>query len=69
MMLKSVKGILAYSDISLGLIRVQATVITTNERSIKLLERTGFAKEGILKKYEVVMGEHKDYYMYARVNG
>ena len=69
MMLKSIKRILQYSDISLGLMRVQATVITTNERSIKLLERSGFAREGILKKYEVVMGEHKDYYMYARVNG
>lgn len=67
MMLKSVKGILKYADNLLAIRRVQATVITDNERSIKLLERCGFAKEGILKKYEIVNGEHKDYFMYGRV--
>jgi ribosomal-protein-alanine N-acetyltransferase len=46
---------------------VQATVITDNDRSIKVLERCGFIKEGLLQKYEVVEGEHKDYYMYGRV--
>ena len=66
-MLKTIKAILQYSDYSLGLVRVQATVITDNDRSIKVLERTGFSREGSLKKYEVVEGEHKDYYMYARV--
>lgn len=66
-MLKTIKGILKFSDFALGLIRVQATVITTNERSIKVLERCGFVNEGILRKYEIVEGEHKDYYMYARV--
>lgn len=67
LMLKSIKGILNYSDVILGLKRVQATVIIDNERSIKLLERCGFDREGYLKKYEIVEGEHKDYYMYARV--
>ncbi|WP_253308058.1 MULTISPECIES: GNAT family N-acetyltransferase [unclassified Rickettsia] len=65
-MLKSIKNILKFADY-MGLIRVQATVITDNHRSINLLERCGFVKEGILKKYEIVAGQHKDYYMYARV--
>lgn len=68
-MLKSIKGILTFSDQSLEIVRVQATVITDNERSIKVLERCGFKKEGILEKYEVVEGQHKDYYMYGRVAG
>lgn len=67
-MLKSIKAILKFADLALGLVRVQATVIKDNERSIKVLERTGFLPEGILKKYEIVEGVHKDYYMYARVN-
>ncbi len=67
LMLKSIKGIVQYSDVILGLKRIQAIVIIDNERSIKLLERCGFSKEGYLKKYEIVEGEHKDHYMYARV--
>ena len=66
-MLKSINGILKFADVALELVRIQATVIIDNERSIKVLERTGFKKEGMLKKYEVVEGEHKDYYMYSRV--
>ncbi|XVN40443.1 MAG: GNAT family protein [Rickettsia endosymbiont of Argas persicus] len=65
-MLKSIKNILKIAD-HIGIIRVQATVITDNIRSINLLERCGFAREGILKKYEIVANEHKDYYMYGRV--
>jgi ribosomal-protein-alanine N-acetyltransferase len=68
MMLKSIKNILKFADYALKLTRVQATVITDNERSIKVLERCGFVNEGTLKKYEVVEGQHKDYYMYAKVN-
>ncbi|MDA9163630.1 GNAT family N-acetyltransferase [Rickettsiaceae bacterium] len=66
-MLKSIKGILTFADHGLELVRIQATVITDNARSFKVLERCGFEKEGLLKKYEVVEGEHKDYYMYGRV--
>ena len=67
-MIKSIKAILKFADFALALTRVQATVIVDNNRSIKVLERCGFTREGFLKKYEVVQGEHKDYYMYARVN-
>lgn len=67
LMLKSIKHILNFADIALEIIRTQATVITDNERSIKVLERCGFQQEGLLKNYEVVEGKHKDYYMYARV--
>jgi ribosomal-protein-alanine N-acetyltransferase len=66
-MLKSIKAILLFADQALELVRVQATVIIDNERSVNLLERTGFKQEGLLKKFEVIEGEHKDYYMYARV--
>jgi ribosomal-protein-alanine N-acetyltransferase len=65
-MLKSSKNILRFADY-IGIKRVQATVITSNLRSINLLERCGFMHEGLLKQYEIVAGEHKDYYMYARL--
>ena len=65
-MLRSIKKILQFADLGLGIVRTQATVITDNEKSIKVLERCGFQQEGLLKKYEVVGGVHKDYFMYGR---
>lgn len=67
-MLKSIKAIIRFAEEALGISRIQATVIIDNERSIKILERCGFSKEGILKKFEVIKGQHKDYYMYARTH-
>ncbi len=66
LMLKSIKNIMKFAD-DIGIVRTQATIIQDNLRSLKLLERCGFAKEGILKKYEIVAGESRDYFMYARV--
>jgi ribosomal-protein-alanine N-acetyltransferase len=66
-MLQSVKAILQYAFTRLSLVRVQSTVITDNQRSINVLERCGFAREGYMQKYEIVEGEHKDYYLYAKV--
>lgn len=66
MMLKSIKAILKFADYA-SIVRTQATVITDNIRSINTLERCGFIKEGILKKYELVNNQHKDYFMYSRV--
>lgn len=55
----------AYNEMNLT--RVQATVVTTNFKSIKLLEKLGFQKEGLLKKYEIIGGKYMDYYIYAKV--
>lgn len=65
-MLKAIKGILRFADYT-GIVRTQATVIIDNVRSINTLERCGFIKEGLLKKYEFVNKQHKDYFMYSRV--
>lgn len=66
-MFKTIKAILKFAALNLGLIRIQATVITDNDRSIKLLQRCGFQEEGLLKKYEFVNGQYKDYFIYSRV--
>lgn len=66
-MSKSLNAILDFAQYELQLVRVQATVDTDNDRSIKLLKRCGLLEEGILKKYEVVAGQHKDYFMYSKI--
>ncbi len=54
----------------LGLVRLQATVCQENEASQKLLEKVGFMKEGLLRKYEChsVTGECKDMMMNSLIN-
>lgn len=55
----------AHADASLN--RVQATVLTTNARSIKVLERCGFEREGLLRQYRAVRGRPGDFWMYSHV--
>lgn len=45
--------------------RVQAFVRVDNLRSQKLLERTGFVREGCLRSFRVCRGQPHDFYLYA----
>jgi ribosomal-protein-alanine N-acetyltransferase len=50
-----------------GLVRVQATVMQSNAASIKVLERCGFGREGLLRSYRMVRGTPGDFWMYSHV--
>lgn len=50
-----------------GLLRVQATTLDTNLRSMKVLERCGFQREGLLHSYRLVRGRPGDFWMFAHV--
>ncbi len=63
---EAVNEVLAFVD-SLGIIRVQATSHVDNIRSMKLLDKKGFIREGRLNKYEMINGKLHDYYMYSRI--
>jgi RimJ/RimL family protein N-acetyltransferase len=39
--------------------------MTSNHRSIRLLERCGFSREGTLRQYRIARGEPKDFHLYA----
>ena len=66
-MIRSLKEILKYSFEVLQLKRVQATIVKTNKRSIKLLEKLGFTKEGVMRNFETLDGINMlDSYMYAK---
>ncbi len=67
-MFRSIKAILSFADQILRLKRIQATVITNNNRSINMLNKCGFHQERLLEKYEFVDGKYKDYYMYGRIS-
>lgn len=51
-----------------GLHRIEAACIPGNTRSIRLLERNGFQKEGVLTAYLKINGQWRDHVLYARIN-
>lgn len=48
--------------------RVQANIRPENARSIALIERLGFEREGLCKRYLFIDGAWRDHFSYARIN-
>ncbi|MFC7341352.1 GNAT family N-acetyltransferase [Saccharopolyspora griseoalba] len=48
-----------------GLHRLEATVRPENDRSVRVLEKSGFRREGLFKRYLDVAGAWRDHYVYA----
>ncbi len=60
------------SDFAFGTLklhRLEAACIPSNERSIKVLVKTGFQREGLLKSYLKINGEWQDHLLFARISG
>jgi len=49
--------------------KVEAGVACENERSIRVLEKTGMTREGLRRAILPIRGEWKDGYLYAIVEG
>jgi ribosomal-protein-alanine N-acetyltransferase len=54
---------------TLKLHRVEAACIPDNLRSIRVLEKAGFKREGLLRSYLRINGNWHDHYLYARIAG
>ena len=48
-----------------GLHRIEAACLPSNQRSIRLLERAGFSREGYLRAYLKIAGTWEDHCLYA----
>lgn len=51
----------------LGLRRLVAACIPDNKRSIRLLEKAGFAREGVLRSYLQINGERRDHLLFSLI--
>lgn len=57
----------AWAHAAAGVTRLQATALESNVRSARVLERCGFAHEGLLHAYRMVRGQPGNFHMYAHV--
>jgi len=67
-MTAAVRAVLPFAHGALGLRRVEAACLPNNQPSIKLLERTGFSREGYGREYLCINGVWEDHLLYARLS-
>lgn len=61
----AVRSTLPFAFNSLGLHRVEAACIPDNQRSINLLQRLGFQREGYAREYLCIDGRWRDHVLFA----
>lgn len=64
-MTASVRAVVPFVFDSLELHRLEAACLPTNAASIKLLEKTGFQREGLARRYLRINGVWQDHLLYA----
>ena len=66
-MTAAVRALLAFAFATLRLHRVEAACIPANIPSVRLLEKTGFIREGYARQYLCINGVWQDHVLYARL--
>ncbi len=67
-MTAALRALLPFAFGGLGLHRVEAACIPTNVPSTRLLEKCGFTREGLARRYLCINGVWQDHYLYGLVN-
>jgi ribosomal-protein-alanine N-acetyltransferase len=57
----------SWAHLHVGLVRVQATALESNKRSVKVLERCDFQCEGLLRSFRFVRGKPGNFFMYSHL--
>ena len=68
-MTEAVKAVAPYAMHRFGLIRLEAPVFEWNPASMRVLEKCGFVREGVLRASAVIDGQVIDRVLYAFVDG
>jgi ribosomal-protein-alanine N-acetyltransferase len=66
-MTAAVRAVIPFAFGTLRLHRLEAACIPANAASIRLLERTGFTREGYAREYLCINGMWQDHLLYARL--
>jgi len=66
-MTAAVNAIVPFAFDTLKLHRIEAACIPANVASVRLLEKTGFKREGFARQYLCINGIWQDHWLYARL--
>jgi ribosomal-protein-alanine N-acetyltransferase len=66
-MTAAVRAVLPFAFLTLRLHRVEAACIPSNTASVRLLEKTGFRREGFARQYLCIDGIWQDHLLFARL--
>lgn len=66
-MTAAVRAVTEYAFTSLELLRVFALPFTDNAASVRVLEKAGYVREGVLRSSAIKAGQVRDQYLYAAV--
>ena len=69
LMQDAVKALISFGFDRLNLHRLEAACIPSNDRSVAVLEKTGFTREGLLKSYLKINGKWQDHLLFAIISG
>jgi ribosomal-protein-alanine N-acetyltransferase len=67
LMSAALRVLMPFSFVTLRLHRLEAACIPTNVASIRLLEKSGFQREGYARQYLCINGSWQDHLLYARI--
>lgn len=67
-MSEAVGVVVRFAFRELGLHRVEAASMPINARSIHILEKAGFGREGLARSYLMIAGAWRDHLLFAKVN-
>ncbi len=68
-MTAAVRAIIPFAFETLKLHRLEAACIPANVASVRLLEKTGFQREGFARQYLCIDGVWQDHLLFARLRG
>ncbi len=66
-MVEAIRLLVPYAFDTLRLHRIEAACIPDNARSMRVLEKAGFKREGLLRSYLRINGSWQDHYLYALI--
>ncbi len=66
---EAVDLVVSFGFETLRLHRIEAACIPSNDRSIRVLEKAGFRREGLLRSYLRINGAWQDHLLYALIAG